>query len=207
MAEQAKESGTVDQLPLMLEGVDEEEAMMLALKAMQEQMQLKVQQAPPRYAATVMSVGLSEEEAIHVSMEASCVAPPPSSWEPLQATAYHIPPPPPTVYPLPSWTANWQWDQQPPAVVPPPQCRSTICPRYHPTDPRPMPEIMDPMQCYKRDKQITKNEKENTAETQDFNVENPSTTEGKIHGRQLAKFHYIGRCLHTPWVILYSDKP
>lgn len=29
--------------------------------------------------------------------------------------------------------------------------------------------------------------------TQDFNVENPSNTNGKNHGRQPAKLYYIGR--------------
>jgi hypothetical protein len=47
--------------------------------------------------------------------------------------------------------------------------------------------------CYKRDKQITKNNKENATETQDFNVENPSKQRrGKNHGRQPAILHYIG---------------
>jgi hypothetical protein len=55
---------------------------------------------------------------------------------------------------------------------------------------------------YKHDKQIMKNEKENAAETQDLNVENPSNTEGKNHGRQPTKLHYNGRCLEMPWIIL-----
>jgi hypothetical protein len=47
--------------------------------------------------------------------------------------------------------------------------------------------------CYKRDKQMMKNDKENTAQTQDFNVENSSNTKGKNYGRQRAKLH----CKHS----------
>jgi hypothetical protein len=56
--------------PLMLKGMDNEEATRLPVNASHEQ--------PPRYAATVMPVGLSEEEPLRVAMEASPAGPPPS---------------------------------------------------------------------------------------------------------------------------------
>jgi hypothetical protein len=49
---------------------------------------------------------------------------------------------------------------------------------------------------YKHDKQITKDEKEIIAETQDFNVS--PTKRGRNHGCQGAKLHHIGKCLQTP---------
>jgi hypothetical protein len=75
LAEQANEADTMNQLPLVLEVMDEEEAMRLALKVSQEQ-----PLALPCYAVAVMHVGLSEKEALRVAMEACCVAPPPSPW-------------------------------------------------------------------------------------------------------------------------------
>jgi hypothetical protein len=51
IAEKAKEEGMV-QLPLMREGVDEEKAMRLAMKASPEQPPLP--HVPPRYVTTVM---------------------------------------------------------------------------------------------------------------------------------------------------------
>jgi hypothetical protein len=96
MAKQAKEVGTVDKLPLMPEGMDEEEAPRLALKASEEQ-------SPPCYVVAVMTLDMSEEEALRLSMEASHVEPPPSIYVgpwPVQDPSYR--PPPPTAYPLPS---------------------------------------------------------------------------------------------------------
>jgi hypothetical protein len=51
--------------------------------------------------------------------------------------------------------------------------------------------------CYKRDKQITKNNKENATETQDFNVENPSNTEEKKSRALASKTSPYRKCLQT----------
>jgi hypothetical protein len=56
----AREEGTVDRIPVMLEGVDEEEVMRLTLKASHEQPPLPPQ-ALPRYVATIMSADISIE--------------------------------------------------------------------------------------------------------------------------------------------------
>jgi hypothetical protein len=90
MAKQAKEVGTVDKLPLMPEGMDEEEVLRLALNASEEHSPVPPPQAPPRYAVAVMTLDMSEEEALRVSMEASHVEPPPSMWDHGPCKTRHI---------------------------------------------------------------------------------------------------------------------
>jgi hypothetical protein len=59
------------------------------------------------------------------------------------------------------------------------------------------------LNSYKCNKQIMKNEKEITAETHDFNVENHlQQREIKTTGASPLKLHYIGKCLQTLRVIL-----
>jgi hypothetical protein len=81
LAEKANEECRVDEVPLIPEGVDEEEALRLAMKASQEQPPPPPPQAPPHYAATVMHTGLSEQEALRAVMAASRVASPPLLWD------------------------------------------------------------------------------------------------------------------------------
>jgi hypothetical protein len=79
LAAKANEEGTVDQFPIMPEGVDEEEeAMRLAMKASQDQL---LPQALPHYAVVFMLLGLSEEEALRLAMDTACAPPTPSPWE------------------------------------------------------------------------------------------------------------------------------
>jgi hypothetical protein len=97
LMEKAKEEGKVDELPLMPEGVDEEEAMRLAMKASLDQ---PPPTAPSRYLSVVMPPDLLEGVAVRLAMEDSNVATSPwSLWLVLPPT-YHTQPP--TTYPLPS---------------------------------------------------------------------------------------------------------
>jgi hypothetical protein len=77
----------------MREGMDEEEAMRLAMKASQEQLLEPPPQTSMRHATTVMPPGLSEEETMRVAIEAR-LGQPPSLWDQwiVQAPAYHLPP-------------------------------------------------------------------------------------------------------------------
>jgi hypothetical protein len=54
LSEKAKEEGKVDELPLVPEGVDEDEAKRLAMKASQEHHLPPPPQAPPRYTSAVI---------------------------------------------------------------------------------------------------------------------------------------------------------
>jgi hypothetical protein len=54
MAEKAKERGMVDKVPIMPKGVDEEDAIRLAIKAPYAQKPLPPRVAQPRYAAAQM---------------------------------------------------------------------------------------------------------------------------------------------------------
>jgi hypothetical protein len=55
---------------------------------------------------------------------------------------------------------------------------------------------------YKRNTQITKNENKIAAETQDFNVENPSNTEEKKSQMLASKISLYRQCLQTLWITL-----
>jgi hypothetical protein len=54
LSEKAKEEGKVDELPLVPEGVDEDEAKRLAVKGSQEHHLPPPPQAPPRYTSAVI---------------------------------------------------------------------------------------------------------------------------------------------------------